>query len=71
MSGPEDSAPRPSPSSPRVSIVTPSYQQGRFLTETIESVLAQDYPNLEHIVIDGGSTDESVAVLERYGSRLA
>jgi len=73
MTGHEDSAALPTAgsTSPRVTIVTPSYQQGRFLAETIESVLAQDYPNLEHIVIDGGSTDESVAVLERYGSRLA
>jgi glycosyltransferase involved in cell wall biosynthesis len=51
---------------PRVSIVTPSYNQGRFLGETIDSVLAQDYPNLEHIVVDGMSTDETPAVLARY-----
>ncbi|MFC9599792.1 glycosyltransferase [Peribacillus butanolivorans] len=39
---------------PLVSIITPSYQQDQFIQETIESVLSQDYPNLEHIVIDGG-----------------
>jgi glycosyltransferase involved in cell wall biosynthesis len=56
---------------PILTIITPSYNQGRFLTETIESVLSQDVPGLEYIVVDGGSTDESVAVIERYASRLA
>jgi glycosyltransferase involved in cell wall biosynthesis len=51
---------------PRVSIVTPSYNQGRFLGAAIDSVLAQDYPNLEHIVVDGMSADETPAVLARY-----
>jgi glycosyltransferase involved in cell wall biosynthesis len=54
------------PSLPLVSIVTPSYDQGRFIRETIESVLTQDYPNIEYWVIDGGSTDETISVLEEY-----
>jgi hypothetical protein len=56
---------------PRVSIVTPSYNQGRFLARAIESVLMQGYPRLEHIVQDGGSTEETVRTLGRYRSSLA
>jgi glycosyltransferase involved in cell wall biosynthesis len=56
------------PQLPLVSIVTPSYRQGAFIAETVASVLGQDYPNLEYWVIDGGSDDTTLAVLERFRS---
>jgi len=55
---------------PRISIVTPSFNQGAYIEETLLSVLHQDYPNVEHIVIDGGSTDGTAATLDRYRERL-
>ena len=56
---------------PRVTVVTPSYDQGRYLEETLRSVLLQGYPGLEYIVLDGGSTDDSRSILERYDPFLA
>jgi glycosyltransferase involved in cell wall biosynthesis len=55
---------------PLVTIVTPSYNQGRFIRATIESVLKQDYPQIEYLIIDGGSSDQTADVVREYANRL-
>ena len=71
----EETAPLPATMSegrpwPSISIVTPSFNQGVYLEETVRSILLQGYPNLEHILIDGGSTDGSVAIIKKYARWL-
>ncbi len=63
-------APLRRPDLPLVTVITPSYNQGRFIRETIESVLSQQYPNLEYIVVDGLSNDETAQICAEYADRL-
>ena len=61
----------PLPASPKISIVTPSYNQGQFLEASIRSVLDQSYPNIEYIAVDGGSKDSSAEILKKYERHFA
>jgi glycosyltransferase involved in cell wall biosynthesis len=68
---PDAQSGQPSPRSPRVSIITVCFNSARTIRDAIESVLSQDYPDIEHVVIDGGSVDGTVQMLEEYRDRIA
>ncbi|MCX6300297.1 MAG: glycosyltransferase, partial [Bacteroidetes bacterium] len=56
---------------PKISIVTPTFNQGNFIEQTILSIISQGYPNLEYIIIDGGSTDNTVDIIRKYADRIS
>ena len=54
----------------KISIITPSYNQGEYIEKTIKSILDQGYPNLEYIIMDGGSNDETVEIIKKYEDKI-